>query len=347
MPLLRMVTLAAIPVALAACSSSPDALPEGRPLTPEEIAYERSLLNISVVARDDGERGQLIRQLDQALLNWHQSQAEVLGSRERELVRNYEEILQTKTYMNLDNLLAILREGDERQQAVAAAALGFIRLTEPEDESARESFQDRWPQRYEEAIEPLAEATRSQDPYVVQNAAMALSQIGDPSTPLPPLIALLERSEVEIRSNAALALAHVLTPENSSLAIDSLLSAMNDPDPKVRLHATSAIKASRHPAGVGSVAKLLNDNYELIAMNAAATLAEIGDEQSCGYLIARLKKVLGQTPSGDYRPVSDLDQRRRRLTDHLIAALEQLSGEDHDDDIEEWEEWWQDVQGTS
>lgn len=347
MLLQRSVPCLAIGLALAGCSSNSAGLPEGRPLTPEEIAYERSLLNTSVVARTDGERGQLIRQLDQALMNWHQSQAEVLGSRERELVQNYEEILQTKTYMNLDNLLTILAEGDDTQKAIAAGALGFVRLKEPVGEDAREAFLDRWPQRYKEVVHPLTAATASEDAYIVENAAMALGQIGDKDTPLPPLLALLERKEEEIRSNAALALARVLTPETGSVAIDALLVATNDPAAKVRLHAVSAIRATKHPAGIGSVARLLNDNYELIAMNAAETLGLIGNEQSCGYLIARLKKVLGQTPSGDYRPVSDLDHRRRRLTDHLIGALERLSGEDFDDDIEDWEEWWREAEGAS
>lgn len=345
-PLLALLRLSPVLLAVG-CSTTPDGLPEGRPLTPEEIAYEKSLQSQSVVARSDADRGRLLRELDQALVNWHQAQAEVLGSRERELERNYEEILQTKTYMNLDTLLATLRGDDPRSTAIAAAALGFVRLTEPADEDAREAFLERWPQRYAEVVGPLVDATRSADPRVVQNATMALSQIGDPETPIEPLVALLERPEAEIRSNAALALAHVLTPDTGDRAIGALLVAMNDADPKVRLHAISAVKASRHRNGVGTVAKLLGDRYELIAMNAAETLAEIGDVQSCGYLIARLKGLLGQTPSGKYRPVSDLDQRRQRLTNHLIAALEHLSGESHGDDIEDWEDWWQDVEGTS
>lgn len=339
-PSLRLALV--LPLALVSCATTSD-LPEGRPLTPEEVAYEKALQSYSEVATDDRSRARLIRELDRTLSNWHAAQAEYLGSKERQLTRNYEEILQRKTYMNFETLLDLLRNGDDYQRAIAAAALGFSRLAEPADEREKQAFRERWPPKYPDAIGPLVEATESDDFYIANNAVLALAQLGDPNTPIEPIAALLDRDEPEIRSNAALALARILTPETGERAIAALLLATNDPEPKVRLHAITAIRRCRHPAGVGSVAKLLSDRYELVAMNAARTLAEIGDKSACAYLITRLKEVLGSTPDGKFRPVSDLDRRRRNLTDYLIGALEELSGEDYGDDIEEWQEWWNDV----
>ncbi len=327
---------------LAACQSSPSSdLPlEGRPLTEAEIEYQRQLELSESVPLGAADKSELLVRVDQNIHHWQRANLDTVGSRNRELVDNLNEILQRTVYLNFDVLLEFVERGDAHQKAIAAAALGFARLREPADPAERERFLARWPQVYSRAIPALMNALSDPEEAVVQNALLGLWKLGDPETPLPPILERLEDESVEIRAMAALALSTILTPKTGEAAISGLVNALNDPSPKVRVHAVSAVMATRHPNAAGSLARLLNDNYLLVQANAARALGDSGDWRNCEFLLARLATLLDETPSGKFRRKSELDQRRELVANHLIGALERLSGEQYGDQLEEWHEWW-------
>ncbi len=326
-------------LALGACSS----LPSGdgsRPLTPEEIEYQRRLENYSREPLDASGRAQLMVKLDRTLSIWGRTNVEQLGSEDRKVVDNLEEVLERDVYQNFDAVLDVYANGDPEQRLVAAAALGFCRLKEPDDPGLRDDFRSRWPPVYPRAVEALVRGLDSDQPVFVQNCLLGLWKIGDATTPTAPLVRLLSSDRVELRSHAALALSTILTPETGESAIGALLNALYDADPKVRNHAVSAVIATKHRDAAGRLAQMLDDPYLLIEANAARGLADLGDWRNCQYLIDRLDRFMKEKPSGRSREKTDLDERRAFISKHLVSALQDLSGKNFGDDMEKWHDWW-------
>lgn len=325
----------------AGCSgTAEDPLEGGRPLTPQEMEYQRKLALSEQVALDATGRSKLILSLDRSLQHWHRSTVEQVGTEEKQLTDSFEEVLQVTVYMNFDEILDVLESGAPNQRGIAAAALGFSRLKEPEDPAQRERFLARWPRLYPRAIDPLVRHLGAEEPYVVQNCLLALWKLGDASTPVGPLLELLASPDPSIRANAALALSTVLTPETGETAIAALLNALYDDDPKVRNHAATAVGAIRHKGAAGRLAQMLDDHYLLVQANAARALGQLGDRGNCGVLIARLERLQAEMPDSKFREKTDLDDRRRFVQAHLIDALQRLSGKYFGGEIEKWREWW-------
>ncbi|MFG0317193.1 MAG: HEAT repeat domain-containing protein [Planctomycetota bacterium JB042] len=336
------------PVALLAlgafcgCASNASTPLEGRPLTPDEIEYQRQLELSDHRPLDERGRSDLLIKLDQNLENWHRARIEQIGAEDRRLVENLEEILQRTVYLNFDVILGFLRDGDAPQRAIAAAAIGFSRLKEPKDEDERRRFLERWPQVYERAIPLLVGQLDAPESYVVQNALLGLWKLGDPKTPLEPILVLVDSPDAEVRAMAVLALSTVLTAETGETAISALMNALHDGSPKVRNHAVTAVGNIAHPNAAGRLAQLLNDQYMLVQANAARSLGLLGNPRNIEFLLVRLETLEATKPSGKHRPVSGLDQRRALVAQRLIESLEQLSGESYGDDVEKWRKWWDD-----
>jgi len=324
---------------LVACSSVPG-LPAGSSLSPREIEYQRQLELSQQSLYEIEDRTELLIRLDQNLAHWNRGNVEQLGSEDRELVHNLEEVLQRTVYFNFRSVLSILETGEPHQQCTAAAAIGFARLQEPADTQERARFLEQWPQLYPRAIPVLIRLLGAEQPYVVQNSLLGLWKLADPNTPVQPILPLLNREEEDIRANAALALSTILTPETGEPAISALINALYDPMPKVRVHAVTAVGAIKHPSAAGRLAQLLDDHYMLVQANAAQALGKLGAVENCQYLLGRLDTLMRDTPNGKFRKRTDLDQRREFVASHLIASLEQLSGKQYGDDLEKWREWW-------
>lgn len=324
------------------CGGCASDLPVGVPLSAEEQAYERSLLNYGAVPDNDNGKSALMVDLDKTLALWHAASIDKVDSRQAQLLQDFEQVLQFKVYKNFDVVLEMLLQGDERHRAIAAASLGFSRLREPADAAAAEAFRAKWPPKYPRALPHLMTALDSPDFYLVHNALLGMAQIGDPQTPVPPLLARLKDANEEIRSMAAYALSRTLTPQTADFALGGLLEALNDPYPKVRLNAIAAARRIQHRNTAGTLARLLDeDPYIEIQRNSALALGDIGDPQSCEYLILRLGKLLSENVAGRRRVIADLDARRRHLSLALITSLQRLSGEDFGDNVDDWQEWWQ------
>lgn len=336
-----VVRLAPLLLALsfAACQSTPDG-DIGVPLTPEEIEYQKRLQQaVSEPLTDEG-RARLILQLDQSLSVWFRSALDRAGSPDRRLVDNVESVLQRTVYRNIDAVLVVAQGGTDEQRAIACAALGFCRLAEPADATAKERFRERFPPVYPRATAVLVDALGSTNPAIVQNALLGLWKLGDTETPLEPVLTRLDAKDSDIRSNAVLALGAILTPDTGERAIERILTCLYDNDPKVRNHAVSAIAAMRHTDAAGRLTQLLDDNYLLIQANAARALGELGDWRNAQALVVRLERLKGQMPSGKYREKTGLDYGREQVVTNITAALRRLSGEDFGDDPKLWREWW-------
>lgn len=334
-------------LALEACSTTSSTPLEGRPLTPDEIEYQRQLEFSDHRPLDAREQNDLLLKLDRNLENWHRARVEQVGVEDRRLVDNLEEILQRTVYLNFDVVLEFLENGDAPQRAIAAAAIGFSRLKEPADPEERRLFLDKWPQLYPAAIPPLVGQLHAPESYVVQNALLGLWKLGDPKTPLDSILPLVDSRESEIRAMSVLALSSILTPETGELAISALMNALHDRDPKVRNHAVTAAANIGHPNLAGRLAQLLNDEYALVQANAARALGRLGDKRNISFLLERLEVLEKNKPSGLHRPMSGLDQRRALVSQRLIESLESLSGEEFGDDVEEWRTWWEDEGRTA
>ncbi|MBK6941492.1 MAG: HEAT repeat domain-containing protein [Planctomycetes bacterium] len=325
-------------LAFPACRSTPDDI--GVPLTQEEIEYQKRLQQaVSEPVTDEG-RARLILQLDQSLSVWFRSSLDRAGSPDRRLVDNIESVLQRTAYRNVESILQIARTGTDEQRAIACAALGFCRLAEPSDAAARERFRERFPPVYPRATAVLIENVGATNPAIVQNALLGLWKLGDPETPLEPVLARLDTKDADVRSNAVLALGAILTPETGERAIERILTCLYDNDAKVRNHAISAIASMRHTDASGRLTQLLDDNYLLIQANAARALGELGDWRNAQALVVRLERLKAQMPAGKYREKTGLDYGRDQVVQNIAAALRKLSGEDFGDDPKLWREWW-------
>lgn len=332
--------LVLLALALPGCRSSGDSATAGRPLSAEELEYQRQLSQVIPAPLDAAGRAKLLVRLNQNLELWHRGNLEMAGSDDQRLVQNIEEVLQRHVYLNFDDVLYMLEAGEPDQKSIAAAALGFSRLKEPQDATARVEFLARWPQVYPRAVEPLVRHLARPEPFLVQNCLLGLWKLGDPNTPVQPVLALIDHEDEEIRAMAALALSTILTPATGETAISALINALYDPMPKVRIHAVTAVGAIRHQNSAGRLAQLLDDPYLLVQANAARSLGRLGNVSNCQYLLARLESLLRDRPTGEYREHTDLDTRRDVVYRNVVDALAQLSGENYGDDIEKWRQWW-------
>lgn len=320
------------------CASTESAPPAGRPLSPEEIEYQRRLEAAQTGPLGAEGTARLLLRLDQTLQHWQRSRVEGAGSREVRLARGLEEILEREAYVHFDELLDRLERGDDRERAIAAAAIGFARLREPEDPEQRRRFRERWPPRWQAAIPALVKRLSDPEPHVIQNALLGLWRIGDPSTPVEPILALTDHPNREIRAMALLALSTIGSERTAERIIPAVVNALYDPDPKVRNHAVNAAAALRHPSAAGRLVQLLDDPYRLIQANAARALGELGDVRNAGPLVAKLERLSGE-PEGKSNRMS---RERSLVLEYVVAALERLSGRRLGPDVEAWKEWWLD-----
>ena len=342
MPNVRPILVAALAcVPLIACSTTELSV-EGTPLTAEEIEYQRQLENSDHRQLDAAGKSDLLLKLDQNLRNWHRGRIGQVSPEDQRMVENLEQILHRSVYLNFDVVLDFLENGAPPQRAIAAAAIGFSRLDEPRDEEQRRTFLAKWPQLYPRAISPLLAQLDATEPYLVQNVLLGLWKLGEPKTPLDPILPLVDSSDTETRALAVLALSTILTPDTGELAISALMNAMHDQDPKVRNHAVTAVGNIRHPNSAGRLAQLLNDPYLLIQANAARSLAKLGDPTNIGFLLVRLETLQRGRPEESIRRVTGMEQRRQVVSRNLVSSLERLSGEDFGTDAEKWRSWWDD-----
>jgi len=192
----------------------------------------------------------------------------------------------------------------------------------------------------EQALDPLVAILESSD--VHKSVARALGQIGDAQV-VGPLVSALD----DIPQVAAEALAEIGAP-----SVEPLISALHTKDLKVRWAAAEALGRVGAPA-VEPLIALLDSRRKDLHPAAAWALGETGDVRGVGPLAVVLEHEdrevrrvaameLGRL--GDERAVealiAALNDNDQEVRDVVVEALESITGQEFDDDVDRWQRWW-------
>jgi HEAT repeats len=244
-------------------------------------------------ARHSADEADFLQQLSQTLA-LHQkddpavlltSLEHLLPSWESEQRRGREEpierIITLRVVPNLDAVIEAFEHGARERQLVAAWALGFARV--PPNTLGIESPHAR-------AVAVLVRGLQTHDDDMLRNVLLGLWKLHDTDTPLRPLLDLMvQHHDPDVRSNAALAVGAVIDDATLPTALDSLLVALADKEPKVRLHVAAA--AQKHPAPAFTerlLAALPGEEVPLVRASMAAALGAAHSRAAAPLLITML-----------------------------------------------------------
>jgi len=267
---------------LVACKSQP----ETAPLTPAEQQQYSWINRLDPKRGKIAERGTLFTSLDQNLRTWRKLTTSTAVA-DVEQRNSIEQALTRQAYVNFDAILDELEHGtDPEHKTVAAAALGFAKIPAPDEPGGNPDFPTLTPR----AVGPLLHTLESGNDQLVMNSLLSLSRIAAPDTPRDLLIELMVNHHNEdVRANATLVLAAIVTPADDTLVGPALFSAVADRSDKVRLH---AVKALGRIGDRNSQPVLLNllksDPMPLVQACAAMELGHIGDVRAIPPLIEAL-----------------------------------------------------------
>jgi hypothetical protein len=269
-------------------------------------AEERDLLLRlqETLAQPREESAELLNWLEHLLPSWENEQRR---GREQPL----EHILTLKVVPNFDVVLDAFERGPRERQVVAAWALGFARV--PENDLGIESH-------HRAAVAALARGLETRDDAVLRNVLLGLWLLQDPQAPLPPLLDLMvQHHDPDVRSNAALALGASLTASTMPMALNSVLVAMADAEPKVRLHAAAIAARFPGPATTERLLKMLaSEDTPLVRASMARALGAAGAREAAPMLLPML---------GSGREVEAVTAR---------AALAEIFGVDRGPNAADW-----------
>lgn len=313
---MRAALAAAGLAALLGCKSQPDTAP----LSPQEQQQYSWLNRLDPKRGKIAERGTLFTSLDQNLRTWRKltTSTAVGDVAQRDSI---EQALTRQAYVNFDAILDELEHGtDPEHKTVAAAALGFARIPAPDEPGGNPDFPPLTPR----AIEPLLHTLESGNDQLVMNALLSLSRIAAPDTPRDLLVELMVTHHNEdVRANATLVLAAIVTPADDTSVGPQLYSALSDPSHKVRLHAVKALGRIGDRNAQPSLLNLLkNDPMALVQACAAMELGHIGDVRAIQPLISALS-------AGNDLVVYECQ-----------SSLLKLTGETRRMKQPEWQAWW-------
>jgi hypothetical protein len=273
---MRGTLLVLLPV-LAACSSAPAAPPPG-PRLLSELETDDFVARLAERLANPARQStpELMKSLEQNMAGW---QAEQSQGSEAPL----ENILTITVVTHYEQVAQVFRGTDRDRRLVATWALGFSRV--PENSRGIRS-------PHPDAVILLVGVLDERDDELSRNALTALWKIGDPQTPLQPLFDLvLNHHDPDVRANAALALGTVLTPRTAPGAVDTVLVALRDAEPKVRLHAASVARRHPSPSLTQRIVQLLpGESVPLVRANMAAALGAARERSAAPLLVSMLGK---------------------------------------------------------
>ena len=220
--------------------------------------------------------GELFLEIERLMPAWQAEQR-------RGRAEPVEHRLTQEVVAHFDMLTAALRSGTHERRVVAAWALGFSRV--PPNDVGVSSPHMR-------AVTALVAAMPDADDEVMQNVLVALWRLGDPNTPLLPLVEVLAlHHDPAARANAALALAAVVTRHTLPQIEPAVRTALGDSDPKVRLHATNVAVAYPRPEFTRVlVARLPDEPMPLVRARMAEALGRSGDRSTARVLLPLLDR---------------------------------------------------------
>jgi hypothetical protein len=180
--------------------------------------------------------------LERLLPQWH-------GKQRMNEEGPLENVLTIEVVAHFDQVLETFETGGRERRLIAAWALGFSRV--PANSMGIDS-------PHLKAVGALSRALENSDDELLRNELLALWKLGDPSTPTQPLLDMMVRHhDPDVRANAALALGTVLTPAGAGRISDSVLVALADAEPRVRLHAAGIAQRFPNQASTKRMEQLL------------------------------------------------------------------------------------------
>ncbi|MHC4497509.1 MAG: HEAT repeat domain-containing protein [Planctomycetota bacterium] len=217
-------------------------------------------------------------------------------------------------------LIRFLHETKPDDSAVrgwAVEALGKIAHAHQRDDAATESSSQA------DMTGALITALSDADGAVRWRAATALVGLKDPRA-LEPLIANLKYDHINLRAECARALGEI----GDRRAVPPLIGALKDDYWEVRAHAAKALGKIGDMRAAVPLIQLLNEDNEVSA-KAAGALGRIGDARAIEPLITSLGRArMGSTKQA------------------TAEALKRLTGQDFEEDWQQWHRWWQEQQNT-
>jgi len=142
---------------------------------------------------------------------------------------------------------------------------------------------------------------------------------------IPSLLIALKDKDWEVRWYAIKALEEIKEPRSVQL----LISGLRDEDFRVRLAAVQTLKGENDPNSVESFIAALKDDNWSVRGEAALALGNLKDPRAISPLINALKDEYGYV--------------RREACD----ALEKITLKSFDEDLNKWEQWWEQNEGAS
>jgi hypothetical protein len=200
--------------------------------------------------------------------------------REREGAVAGEEPAGSEPGEDVNSLLLMLENGDNRVKVAAIASLGrsrdsralkiLIRLMGDENRNIREASVRALGAFGDEVVGPLIESLGEQDWHIRMGSAIALRIIGD-SRGVEPLIQALSDENRFVRREAAKSLGRI----GDGRATEPLIAVLEDPDAGVRTRAAAALGKIGDPRAVGPLTRALSDRNSELQEAAVEALSKI------------------------------------------------------------------------
>jgi len=275
---MRAVLCAALPVLLLAACSSPE---PAHPILVDPVTANRDdFLQRLAEAKskpDPEDADTVMNNLELLMPTWQTEQR-------RGTAAPLNNILTIKVVTRFDDVLAAFNSGPRERRLVAAWALGFARV--PENDLGLQS-------PHAIARDALVAALHETDDELLRNVLLGLWGLGDPDTPVQPIVDLLvQHHDPDVRANAALALNSILRAATASSAMDAALVALGDDDARVRLHATGIVRRFPSQAGTERLQQLLPDEeMPLVRAAIASALGAAGARSATAQLASMLSST--------------------------------------------------------
>lgn len=180
------------------------------------------------------------------------------------------------------------------------------------------------------ALSPLLAALEDPEVEVRSNALLALRLLALEETPLERICELMRFGDDDwVRSNAASCISTLVgVGSRSDCVLAAARQGLQDPEPVVRSHSALTLATLLDTSSLGELSDLLHgDEIPLVRSAAMRSLAYIGHEDPPSKADAAKSLV------GAYRDAHGTERTR------LLAALRQLSERDWGDDEDEWTDW--------
>jgi HEAT repeat protein len=183
--------------------------------------------------------------------------------------------------IDIERLIAALRDEDSRIREIAAEGLGRLKdaravepllsaLLDKKKEVRRAAAEALGKIKSPKAVKPLIDALQDTDGYVREHAALALGEIKDPGA-VAPLIAALQHKDWATRWKAAWALGEI----KDARAVEPLIVALQDKKAEVRHRAAWALGEIKDRRAIKPLIPLLDDEHVTVRMFAEEALVKI------------------------------------------------------------------------